>query len=227
MSDNCYLDRVYTGLYAGIDRQANWTLTRIADAEIEPVTVAEQKIHSRIDTSVEDSYLGGLITAARMAIEEYTGRALIEQSWELRFSGWMQRGAGDAGAGGEFRLYRSPAIAVDSLYYDVAGVATLLAASSYVLDGAGSRWPRILPAYGSSWAGVRWDRPVVISFRAGFARRSISPTEGSEKVPGPLKLAIMMLVSYFYDHRMPEDVNDLPTVVKHLCNPFKSNLGLA
>lgn len=47
---------------------------------IEPVTVDEAKNFCRIDLTEDDSLITNLITAARQASENYTGRAYINQS---------------------------------------------------------------------------------------------------------------------------------------------------
>lgn len=46
---------------------------------VEPVTLEEAKLFCRVDTSDDDSLITALITAARQASENYTGRAYINQ----------------------------------------------------------------------------------------------------------------------------------------------------
>jgi len=55
---------------------------------IEPVTLAELKDFARIKYTAEDTLLEGFITAARMAAEEYTGRAFISRTIKALMDYW-------------------------------------------------------------------------------------------------------------------------------------------
>ncbi|PZN51615.1 MAG: hypothetical protein DIU65_11005, partial [Proteobacteria bacterium] len=57
------------------------TLFRTVEPAAEPVTLAEVKVHLRIDGTTEDELVAGLVRAARQEVERATGMALIEQSW--------------------------------------------------------------------------------------------------------------------------------------------------
>lgn len=218
--DNCY---VGPSVITGIGRQSEWSLQRISDPTIEPLTVAELKIHLRgyTDITEEDSLISSLITASRRWIEDYTGRALVDQTWDLVFSGYSF---------GEIKLHRSPVLSVTTFTYDVAGVATELTASNYELRGAGTKEPKIIPAYGISWPYANWERPAAIRFRAGYANRLGSPLDGAEKVPDEFKTAIKLLVGHYYRNRESVDDNrlaELPMGVKFILENQRCNLGLA
>lgn len=207
--------------YRGIDYQQEWTLTRLTGPDTEPVTRAEAKLHCRIDSDItaDDDLIDALIIAAREWVEDYTGRALIDQTWQLQYQGYSY---------GEFRLRRSPVIEVESFVYDVGGVATTLAASNYELVGRLTKFPKIIPAFGATWPATNWVRPMTIQFRAGYADRSVSPTEGAEKVPEAFKHAIKLLVGHFYENREAmANQADVPEAVKWLLNPHRCELGIA
>ena len=55
---------------------------------IEPVSLDELKSFGRIKYTSEDALLEGFITAARMAAEEYTGRAFISQTIKMLMDYW-------------------------------------------------------------------------------------------------------------------------------------------
>lgn len=205
------------GASRGIDYQNAWTLTRLLGPNLEPVTRAEAKLHCRVDSDItaDDDLFDALIIAAREWVEDYTGRALIDQTWQLKFDGYSF---------GEFRLHRSPVIAIDSFIYDLDGVATTLAADQYELDGPRSKWPRLIPAYGISWPVSYWARPLTIQFRAGYANRAVSPTEGAEKVPEVYKQAIKLLVGHFYENR---EAQAPPEMVKWLLRSQRCDLDIA
>ena len=58
---------------------------------IEPVTLTELKLFARIGYTSEDTLLEGFITAARMAAEEYTGRAFVSQTIKMLMDYWPQK----------------------------------------------------------------------------------------------------------------------------------------
>jgi uncharacterized phiE125 gp8 family phage protein len=200
----------------GIDYPSSWTLQRILDPNLEPVTYAEAKAQMRGDLDVEQAFHTELITVAREWCEWYTGRALVDQTWQMRFEGYSID---------EFRLRRSPVIAVESFVYDVNGVATTLADDTYVLDGAGTKWPRLLLANGKAWPQTFWERPVTIQFRAGYANRAASPTEGAEKVPAAFKQAIKMIVTFLDKNR--DASPDMVPNVKWLLEEQRAEIGFA
>lgn len=209
-------DSLLDATIRGVDRQSSWTLNRLTGPNLEPVTVAEAKTHARIDTSTEDDYVTALIVAAREWVEWYTGCALIDQVWQVRYEGYTY---------GEFLLRRSPVLSVSSFVYDIDGVATTLASSTYELNGALTKWPRLLLASGQIWPMSYWAKPLTIQFRAGYADRAASPTEGAERVPAVFKHAIKMIVSFLYENR--EATPDLTPNVTWLLDPHCCNVGLA
>lgn len=215
------VDDVIQPALRGVDRQSSWELVRLLDADIEPVTTDEAKTHLRglEGITADDDYIDTLIATARNLVEDYSGHVLIEQTWQLRFLGYHFN---------EIKLRRAPIIAVQSFVYDAAGVATTLAASNYDLDGALSRWPRVIPSYGGVWPGSTFDPPAVIQFRAGYADRTGSPTEGAEKVPVLFKHAIKLWIAHLYAFRGDEGKQvEPPMAVQALLRRHRAELGFA
>jgi len=62
-----------------------YVLERVTDPDIEPVTLAEVREHlgEFAGNTAKDDSITAMIVAAREWAEEYTGRALIDQSWRL------------------------------------------------------------------------------------------------------------------------------------------------
>lgn len=156
----------------------------------EPVTLAEAKVHLRLEHDDDDAYVSTLITAARQFVEEYLWRAVLPQTWELTISRFPFRGYIELPKG-ELRSVTSVS------YLDSAGVSQPWAAENYevettVIPG------RLRTIYGGSWpTGVRstWNAAVI---------RYVVGWENVAAVPAPVKQAILLLVSQMYEHRTPE-----------------------
>src|ERR1035437_607104 len=184
-----------------------FSLERITQPEIEPVLLADMKIHLRTfaDDTSENTMIEGLIVAAREWVEDYTGRALIDQTWRLTMHGRAgvtfggdivsgHRGPGPVNYGfysglwvwgrhGEIMLRKAPVLAITKFVsVDQAGAETAVDPTTYELREADSKWPRIVALNGASWSS--WlTGDLRIEFRAGFADRLGSPEQGAEMVP--------------------------------------------
>ena len=98
----------------------------------EPVTRDETKTQLRIDHTDEDSFVDGLITAARAYVEDATFRALVTQTWKLNLEAWP--------AGNAIEIPKPPLQSVSSVVYlDEAGASTTWASSNYIVDADSPR----------------------------------------------------------------------------------------
>jgi hypothetical protein len=228
---------------------APFTLERVTLPEIEPVTLTEMIQQAREFASLPaaaQTQLTGLIVAAREWVEDYTGRALIDQTWRLtlrsRFhtyiggdsvSGYNLGGVGSGWFGarewlhwlrvGEILLRKAPILAITSFVsVDAAGVETAIASTTYELREKASKWPRLVPLSGATWP----SNDLRITFRAGFADRLGSPQQGAEMVPEPFKQAIKLYAEALYD-RDPKMMPLLLDTAKRLVETQCSELPLA
>ena len=64
------------------------SIVRVTQPTVEPVSLSEVKHHLGIDASVadDDEYLGGLIAAARILVEERLGQTLVATRWRARMT---------------------------------------------------------------------------------------------------------------------------------------------
>ena len=213
-----------------------FTLERVTEPEIEPIDLAEMKRHLRCfaEVTTEDADITTLIAGAREWVEDYTGRALIDQTWRLTLDGrrhaWLGGdrvggySPGPVGFGerewrhwiarGEILLRRAPILAVTSFVsVDAAGIESDIDPATFALREADSKWPRIVPLNGVTWpAGT-----LRIEFRAGFADRLGSPQQGAEQVPVRLLQAMKLWAESMYDRdpvMMPLLLNVAERLVK-------------
>lgn len=144
------------------------TLLKITEPSVEPITLAEAKLHLRVDHSTDDDLITELIQTAREEAEKVLGRSLITQTWERRL---------DAFPASEIQLGWPPVQSITSvIYVDGDGTEITLDAEDYTLDSSTepgyvlpSRtqevWPvtldvvnavrvRFVAGYGSSGASV-------------------------------------------------------------------------
>jgi uncharacterized phiE125 gp8 family phage protein len=160
-----------------------------------PVTRVEAKQHCRVDGTEEDGLIDTYIAAATAHVEAVTGRAIMDQTWELVLDDFS-----DA-----ILLPKGPVQSITSItYYDTNSALQTLASDQYTLDNVSD----------PSWI-VRPDDVTYPDVADGVNNVIIRFVAGYSDVPQTLKAALMILIAYFYDNRstgeIPEVVNTLLT----------------
>lgn len=191
-----------------------WTLKRIAEPAVEPVTLLEAKEQCRVDPDMADSdnVLNRYIKGAREEAEAYTKRAFVPSVFRYTMPGFpiIERWWGDQ----RIRLPVSPLIAIESFQYLTwDGVQTAMtpwdgvtlgdeAINQYWLCGDDEP-PAIEPPYGEFWPIARSQAGAVqITFRAGYAPAG-SPVDPDDisAVPEKARQAMLMLIGHWYENR--------------------------
>ena len=128
-----------------------------------PVTLAEAKLHCRVDGTDDDALITALITSATEMCEQQTGRALMTQTWLLTLDEFPT----------EIELTRVPVQSISSVTYtDTAGATQTLSTGSNwrLLDLGDFSMARIVPVYGYTWPATRAQNNVVsVQYVAGYA----------------------------------------------------------
>ncbi|MEN6538697.1 MAG: head-tail connector protein [Mizugakiibacter sp.] len=157
--------------------------TLITAPSSEPVSLAEAKLHLRVDGSDDDARITAFISAARHLAEQKTGRAFAPQTWEIVLDAFPEA----------FTLYNAPITAVTSLkYIDEAGIEQTLAAESYQLD-KDSLPGYVVPAYGYTWPTPRAQANAVrLRYTCGHAT--------SDADLAALKMWMLVAISTWYKH---------------------------
>lgn len=154
-----------------------------------PVTLAEAKLHCRVDTADDDTLITALITAATEMAETKTGRAIMPQTWELTLDSFP-----DA-----LELTRVPVQSITSVkYFDLAGVEQTLASNLYSIDKADHfGFAYVVPAYNNIWPETRDQiNAVAVRYLAGYTNAA--------SVPEGIKQWIKLMISTMYDNRETE-----------------------
>lgn len=152
---------------------------------VEPVTLAEAKLHCKVDGTDDDALITSLIATARKQAEQRTNRALITQQWEYTLDSFPAR----------IDLPKPVLASVQSVkYLDGDGALQTLASTEYQVvtsELAGY----IQPAYGKSWPSCRVQPDsVVVAYTAGYGTSLSSEEQG-------IKSWMLMAIGTLYNQR--------------------------
>lgn len=200
---------------------------------VEPVSLADAKLQARIDTTADDALVTDLIIGARQWVEQYTGRALITQTWQLWLDLWPGAvekwwdGVRDGPVTGlddisTITLPRAPLQGVNSVqYFDNTDTATIWPTSNYFVDTVHAPG-RLALRLGSVWpVPSRITNGICIEYVVGYGN------DGST-VPEPIKTAIRQLVAHWYEYRGEATVAgakrgliNVPLIIQSLLEPYR------
>ena len=163
------------------------TLALITPPTLPVVSLADAKLHLKVDGSDDDTLITAMVAAATQQAQHETGRALMRATWERRL---------DAFPAAEIRLGLPPVVSVVSVtYIDPAGATQTVPSASYTLDDStdsGSGW--VLPGPGYQWPDTAAGANVVrVRFQAGHLTAA--------EVPESIRAWIMLQVGALYRNR--------------------------
>lgn len=176
----------------------------------EPVTAAELRTQlKRTGDELPDAEAAGLIVEAREFIENYSGIALINQTWRLTLDNWpgyvepwwdgVREMAISALSGGapltlEFPRYPLSSVVSIKTYNEGDAETIVNIATTFNIDTE-RRPGRMRLKPGKTWpVAAREFNAIQIEYVAGFGA-----TAGD--VPASLRSAVLALAAYYYDHR--------------------------
>ena len=168
------------------------SVTRATGPAVEPLTVAEAKLHLRVDISDDDAYIGTLITAAREWVENYLDRTLITTQLILRAAEFPTE---------ELELARPPMVASGTatavvITYTLADTTTAtLSTALYRVDRTTTPG-NVAPVINGTWPSdvIEDANAVAVTYWAGYG-----PTSAS--VPATIRHACLMLIGHWYERR--------------------------
>lgn len=190
-------------------------LRLVSAPAVEPVSLAEAKLHLRVDTSADDALIGGLIATARAHVEEMCRPqvAMLTQTWEMLLDAFPDKD--------EIELRPWPLQSVTSISYtSPAAATTVWPNTNYVVDTY-SEPGRVSLVAGVSWppAPLRRLNGVAIRFVAGYG-------DAGTAAPLQLRQAVLLLVGHWYENREPVITTgafpqNIPMTVAALVGPWR------
>lgn len=156
---------------------------------IEPVSLAETKLHLYVDDTDHDTMIASMIKAAREHVETITRRALLTQTWQYCLSAWPDMAY--------FKLPLGCLQSVTSVKWkDEDGTeTTLVAGTDYIVQTNGEYIGMIVLPSGVSWpSGTLYPaNPITIEYVCGWTT--------AELVPYAIKAACLLIIADLYQMR--------------------------
>jgi len=150
------------------------SLSLVTAPATEPISLADAKLHCKVDVDEENDLFNSWRVGAREYAETFTHRALVTQTWDdkRRDFPW---------GGDPIWLPKGPLISVTSVtYLDTAGVSQTWSSSLYTVDapsGPKARAGCIVPNYGQVYPATRAViNAVTIRFVAGYGDAAAVPS---------------------------------------------------
>lgn len=180
----------------------------VAPPSSKPVSLDEAKLHLRVDHDDDNTLIEAFIDAATSHLDGYTGilgRCLVEQTWSIDFDSFHEC----------MVLPLAPLMEVASITWrNEAGQIATIDDDEYVVDTDAGGVPRIRFRNGYSFpSGLYESAAVSVTFKAGYA-----------EVPPAIKVAILLMVSNWYQNReaaVPGTMAELPLGASMLLSPYK------
>jgi uncharacterized phiE125 gp8 family phage protein len=154
----------------------------------EPVSTADMKTHLRVTHSDDDTYIDGLVKAARTWIEDTYDVSIITRTVTENFDGYPITAKGDK----ELELTVRPisnSAGVVVKYYDTDNQEQTLGASNYIFVGN----------VGNSYGRIRFITAPSIYDRPGAL--FVEYSAGTDTAADVFIQAIKLLVTDWYDNR--------------------------
>jgi uncharacterized phiE125 gp8 family phage protein len=196
-----------------------------------PISLADAKLHLRLNDDDADDLVRGLLDAAIALIENDTRRALVTRTMDFTIDyDWPRYNNRDSARyndqwlddpwlGGCRRIVLPfpPLQSVTSItYVDNTGATQTLAADQYLVNKTGIEGV-IEPAYAVTWPTVRRQmNAITVRFVCGYGAADV--------VPEPLKQAMKLLLWNWHDNpgaTTAGQISEVPMAVDSLTFPYR------
>jgi len=184
-------------------------LTPINPPAQEPITLAEMKAWLRLDGVDEDGLINALITSARLSVETITSQALITQSWRMVLDQWPVAPLIELTLA---PLQRLSAVRI----YAADGLTSNLSINDFRCEISAKQQPRL--------ALLKRQPPPMVPISGIELDLVMGYGDDGTSVPEPLKLAIKMLVAFWFENRGDEPTGvplRWPDEISRLLAPYQ------
>lgn len=174
------------------------------------VSLAEMKLQLRVHHDDEDASIQAFVDAATELLDGPTGRlnaAIVEQTWKQVSDGSQFAGL--------VWLAGVPTSIVSIDYLDTDEQEQTASVDDFRLASDGFRWA-VTPVRGKTWPSLA-DREDALTIRY---RTGVAPA----KVPKPIKQAIKLLASHWFNERegvAPVEMREVPFAVSALVDQYR------
>ena len=187
-------------------------LVSLAGPLLEPVLLSDIKIHLRVSDNDEDTLITSLIAAARVHVEHLLSRKMITQSWSLYLDVWPENDT--------IILPLNPVQSISDIrLYDAQDNVSVVNPADYYVDVSGDPARIIWLGSGARPRGGRIANGIEVRFNCGYG-------DNPGDVPEPLRQAITLLVTHWYERREPVEVGEqmlpVPMMIASLLSPYRS-----
>jgi uncharacterized phiE125 gp8 family phage protein len=185
--------------------------TLLSGPTVEPVSLAEAKLHLRVDTDAEDTLIQSLIMASRLHIEAALDLALITQTWRDHRDAWPRSRT--------INLPLRPVQGVTAIrILTDDDESRLLDPDAFILDGSANPARLVWRSTGIAPAPNTAANGIEIDFVAGFG-------DEPSDVPQPIRQALLLLTAHWYENREPVEIGAaatvIPGIISELLSPYR------
>ena len=171
----------------------------------EPVTLAEAKLHLKVDTSADDTLISALIAAARQHLERHCNSVFVTQTITEIWDSFYKRN----------HMSVAPVQSITSYQYKPEGETTTYSTTDAQLYGVNIfAKPAYLYKLPDTVYPITEDVPDAVKavYVAGYG--------SAADVPAPIKAAILLVVGDLYEKRQ-DSVKQMPTAAEYLIAPYR------
>ncbi|MCP5017105.1 MAG: phage gp6-like head-tail connector protein [Ketobacter sp.] len=156
---------------------------RIYNASAEPISLAEAKMHSRVDSTDDDEIIRLYIAAAREYVENWSGTAIVESTYAFYFDIWQS----------EYNIYK-PINSITTFEYKNADNVGVYGGS---LTGSDYH-------YNSSQGLITLGNSVMTDIYNQSNAVKITAVVGQEnigEIRSDVKQAMLLMIGHWYENR--------------------------